>query len=118
MKRTKEAYFRPNPSHAETQQSSGLTFLIGEDEPYYERNKHFQNMQREFLDEQIEEKKRIQNNTKTTNQMFDQQLLQNTHHRGQLEMEKHQRLHQMERAHDCDNLQMANERKERERLEK
>lgn len=47
--------------------------------------------------------------------MFDQQLLQNTHHRGQLELEKHGRLHNTEKAHDDYNLQMMNERKAREK---
>ena len=47
--------------------------------------------------------------------MFDQQLLQNTYYRGQLELEKHDRLHNMERAHDNYNLQQAEERKQREK---
>ena len=84
MKRTKEAYFRPNPNVQETKESSGLTFLIGEDHSYYDREKHFRDMQREHLNEQMQEKQRIKENEKKTNQMFDQQLLQNTHHRGQL----------------------------------
>lgn len=41
----------------------------------------------------MQEKQRIKENEKKTNQMFEQQLLANTHHRGQLEMEKHQRIH-------------------------
>jgi hypothetical protein len=39
MKRTKEAYFRPNPTLHQTQDSSGLTFLLGEDHPHQERTK-------------------------------------------------------------------------------
>jgi hypothetical protein len=31
MKRTKEAYYRENPSFEQTQLSSGVTFVIGED---------------------------------------------------------------------------------------
>lgn len=50
--------------------------------------------------------------------MFDQQLLQNTYQRGQLELEKHDRLHNVEKAHDGYNLQMAEERKNRERQER
>ena len=57
----------------------------------------------------MEEKKRIKENEKNTNKMFDQQLLQNTHHRGQLEMEKHDRLHVMEKATDDFNLQASND---------
>jgi hypothetical protein len=35
MKRTKEAYFRENPTFQQTQKSSGITFVIGEDPAYY-----------------------------------------------------------------------------------
>lgn len=66
----------------------------------------------------MQEKMRIKDNEKKTNQMFDQQLLQNTHHRGELEMEKHHRLHKVEKAHDDYNLQMAEERKLREKQER
>jgi hypothetical protein len=53
MKRTKEAYYRPNPNFQETQQSSGVTFVIGEDENYHDRTRHYQKLQKEFLDEQV-----------------------------------------------------------------
>ena len=95
MKRTKEAYFRPNPNVQQTQESSGLTFLIGEDHSYYDRDRHYKELQREYLNEQMQEKQRIKENEKKTNEMFDQQLLRNTHQRGQLEMEKHHRLHEV-----------------------
>ena len=39
MKRTKEAYYRQNPSLDQTKESSGLTFLIGEDNTYYDRTR-------------------------------------------------------------------------------
>ena len=39
--------------------------------------------------------------------MFDQALLTNTKHRAQLQLEKHSRLHNMEKAHDNYNLQQA-----------
>lgn len=55
----------------------------------------------------------IKDNIKNTNNMFDQQLLTNTHHRGQLQIEKKTRLFNMEKATDDHNLQMANERKNR-----
>jgi hypothetical protein len=35
MKRTKEAYFRPNPTQLETQNLSGVTFVFGEDNNYH-----------------------------------------------------------------------------------
>lgn len=46
MKRTKEAHYRPNPSHDQTKESSGLTFLIGEDTPYYDRTRENQKLQK------------------------------------------------------------------------
>jgi len=46
MKRTKEAYFRENPNFQQTQQSSGVTFVIGEDENYHERTRNFQKLQK------------------------------------------------------------------------
>ena len=46
MKRTKEAYYRENPSFQQTQHSSGVTFVIGEDENYHERTKHYQHLQK------------------------------------------------------------------------
>ena len=46
MKRTKEAYYRENPSFQQTQHSSGVTFVIGEDESYHDRTKHYQNLQK------------------------------------------------------------------------
>ena len=84
MKRTKEAYYRENPSFQETQLSSGVTFVIGEDSAYYDRTREYQKLQKEFLDEQVEQKKQIKAAQKQTASQFDQQLLQNTHQRGQL----------------------------------
>ena len=49
MKRTKEAYFRPNPNVQQTQESSGLTFLIGEDHYFYDRERQQKGMQQEYL---------------------------------------------------------------------
>lgn len=66
----------------------------------------------------MREKKQIKDNVKNTNDMFDQQLLENTRHRGQLEFEKKNRLQTMEKATDDYNLQMVNERKNREKLER
>jgi|688.fasta_scaffold2744085_1 hypothetical protein len=39
MKRTKEAYFRENPSVEQTKEISGVTFVIGEDLDYHERTR-------------------------------------------------------------------------------
>ena len=55
---------------------------------------------------------------KNSKNQYDQQLLRTNQHRGQLEMTKHQRLHEMERAHDEFNLNAANEKKQREKLER
>lgn len=66
----------------------------------------------------MKEKKQIKDNVKNTNNMFDQQILENTQHRGQLELEKRNRLFNMEKATDDHNLQMANERKNREKQER
>ena len=56
MKRTKEAYYRENPTHGETQDSSGVTFVIGEDLSYHERTRQNQRLQKEYLDQQVQEK--------------------------------------------------------------
>ena len=107
MKRTKEAYYRENPSFEQTQLSSGVTFVIGEDQAYYDRTREFQKLQKEFLDEQVEQKKLINNAQKQTSSQFDQQLLLNTHQRGQLDMEYKQRSHEVEKAHDNYNLNLV-----------
>jgi hypothetical protein len=39
MKRTKEAYFRPNPDEKEVVDSSGVVTMIGEDNPFYDRKR-------------------------------------------------------------------------------
>jgi hypothetical protein len=72
-------------------------------------------LQKEYLDEQMKEKNQIKSNVRNTNNMFDQQMLENTKQRGQLEVEKKNRLFNMEKATDDHNLQMANERKNREK---
>lgn len=46
MKRTKEAFFRENPTVHETKDSSGVTFVIGEDINYHERTREFQRLQK------------------------------------------------------------------------
>jgi phage terminase Nu1 subunit (DNA packaging protein) len=61
-----------------------VTFVIGEDHDYHARTREYQRLQKEFLDEQVEQKKLIKESQKLTHQQFDQQLLHNTHHRGQL----------------------------------
>lgn len=50
--------------------------------------------------------------------MYDQQLLANTRHRAELELEKSERLFNVNRATDQHNLQAAEERKRREKLER
>lgn len=50
--------------------------------------------------------------------MFDQQLLENTRQRGQLEIEKKDRLFNMEKATDNHNIQSWNERKSKEKQQR
>lgn len=66
MKRTKEAYYRENPTFEQTQLSSGVTFVIGEDSSYYDRTRENQKLQKQFLDEQVEQKKMIKESQKQT----------------------------------------------------
>ena len=52
-----------------------MTFVIGEDHDYHARTREYQRLQKEFLDEQVEQKKLIKESQKLTHQQFDQQLL-------------------------------------------
>ena len=104
MKRTKQAYYRQNPDFGQTVDSSGVTFVIGEDIDYHQRTREYQRLQKEYLDEQVDQKKQIKATQNHTKANFDNQLLHNTHQRGQLELLKKERLHEVERAHDQFNL--------------
>ena len=64
----------------------------------------------------MREKNQIKDNTKNTNNLFDQQTLQNAKQRGQLQIQKRKRIYDMEVATDDKNMQMANQRKNREKL--
>jgi hypothetical protein len=46
MKRTKEAYYRENPTIEQTKESSGVTFVIGEDVNYHDRTREYQRLQK------------------------------------------------------------------------
>ena len=118
MKRTKEAHYQPNPTYNQTSSTSGATFFFGEDQNYHHRTRENQKLQKEYLDQQVETNRRLKEMEKLTKDQFDNQLLKVTQQRGQLEMNKHQRLHEMERAHDQFNLNAAEEKRQREKQER
>jgi hypothetical protein len=73
MKRTKEAFFRVHPHTAGREAVSGCREFDGEDLDYYERKKFYNDKQRQWLDQQLQEKREEQARQKFDDRVFAEQ---------------------------------------------
>ncbi|CAK57386.1 unnamed protein product (macronuclear) [Paramecium tetraurelia] len=118
MKRTKETFFREHPDWQYRQGVSGLKEFDGEDLQYDSRNQHNKEQQKQWIFDQIEEKKRRQDQEKAEEQAYAQQTLEINRFRGMLQDNFASRKTDMGVATKQTNLQLAKEKKDKEEREK
>ncbi|CAD8212459.1 unnamed protein product [Paramecium octaurelia] len=118
MKRTKETFFRKHPDWQKRQGVSGLKEFDGEDVQYDSRNKYNKEQQKQWILDQIEEKRRRQEQEKDEEQAYAQQTLEINRFRGMLQDNFAQRKTEIGIATKQTNLLLAKEKKDKEEREK
>ncbi|CAD8202249.1 unnamed protein product [Paramecium octaurelia] len=118
MKRTKETIFREHPDWQQRQGISGLKEFDGEDLQFDSRNKFNKDQQKQWIFEQIEEKRRRQEQEKAEEMAYAQQTLEINRFRGMLQDNFASRKTDMGVATKQTNLQLAKEKKDKEEREK
>ncbi|KAM3138235.1 hypothetical protein pb186bvf_009714 [Paramecium bursaria] len=121
MKRTKESFFREHPEWEKRQGLSGLREFDGEDLQYDARNKYNKDLQKQWIQQQVEEKRQKDAQEKAEEQAYAQQTLEINRFRGMLQDNFHQKKTDIGISTKQTNLLLAKEKKdkeEKERLEK
>ncbi|CAD8195130.1 unnamed protein product [Paramecium octaurelia] len=118
MKRTKETIFRQHPDWQQRQGISGLKEFDGEDLQYDARNKYNKEQQKQWIQEQIQEKKRKQEQEKAEEMAYAQQTLEINRFRGMLQDNFAARKTDIGVATKQTNLQFAKEKKDKEERDK
>lgn len=116
MKRTKENWLFGHPE--DRNEISGLRKFDGEDFHYQERRKAHQETQKRWLEEQKEEKARRKREEDDEEKLYAFQSFQANRMRGMLEDELENKKKAMQASTRDTNIQLFQEKQDRERREK
>eukprot|EP01017_Pseudomicrothorax_dubius_P042784 TRINITY_DN702_c0_g1_i4.p1 TRINITY_DN702_c0_g1~~TRINITY_DN702_c0_g1_i4.p1 ORF type:complete len:148 (-),score=50.55 TRINITY_DN702_c0_g1_i4:113-556(-) len=118
MKRTKETFYKEHPQAPEREGISGCKDFDGEDLEYDARNKYLKQQQKEWLKQQMLEKESKKHAEKEEENAYATQTLELNRMRGMLQDDFSTKKTEIKNSVKDENLVLAQEKRERERLER